>query len=110
MLARYTRPEMKALWTEEHKLRLWFEIELAAVEGWAELGVVPPEAATHIREHAVLDVERVREIEAITRHDVAAFVQSLEESVGEEHGRWIHSSLCPIRPILLWSMSFLVFK
>lgn len=84
---------MSALWTEDHKLRLWFEIELAAVEGWAELGVVPPQAAAHIREHAVLDVGRVQEIEAVTRHDVAAFVQSLEESVGEEHGRWIHFGL-----------------
>ena len=84
---------MAALWTEEHKLNLWFEIELAAVEGWAELGVVPPEAASHIREAAVLDVERVKAIEEVTRHDVAAFVQSLEESVGEEHGRWIHFGL-----------------
>ena len=93
MLARYAKPEMVALWTEEHKLELWFEIELAAVEGWAKLGVVPPEAAKHIREHAVLDPKRVEEIERVTRHDVAAFVQSLEETVGEEYGRWIHFGL-----------------
>ena len=93
MLARYARPSMTALWTEEHKLRLWFEIELAAVEGWAELGVVPPDAAAVIRKKAVLDPARVAEIERVTRHDVAAFVQSLEESVGEEHGRWIHFGL-----------------
>lgn len=93
MLSRYARPEMTALWTEEHRLELWFEIELAAVEAWSEAGVVPPEAAGHIREHAVLDVKRVMEIEAVTRHDVAAFVQSLEESVGGEHGRWIHFGL-----------------
>ena len=90
MLARYARPQMTALWTEEHKLELWFEIELAAVEGWAAEGLVPEDAARHIREAAVLDVERVQEIERVTRHDVAAFVQSLEESVGAEHGRWIH--------------------
>lgn len=90
MIPRYTRPELAALWTEERKLQHWFDIELAAVEGWAREGVVPEEAAAHIREHAVLDVERVQEIEKITRHDVAAFVQSLEESVGEEYGRWIH--------------------
>ena len=93
MLARYARPQMSELWTEEHKLALWFEIELAAVEGWSSLGLVPPEASDHIREHAVLDVGRVQEIEQITRHDVAAFVQSLEESVGAEHGRWIHYGL-----------------
>ncbi len=90
MIPRYTRPEFAAIWTEERKLQAWFEIELAAVEGWAEEGVVPPEAAEHIRENAVLDVDRVLEIEKITRHDVAAFVQSLEETVGEEYGRWIH--------------------
>ncbi len=93
MLPRYAREQMAGLWTEERKLQLWFEIELAAVEGWAELGVVPTGAAEHIREHAVLDVDRVAEIERVTRHDVAAFVQSLEESVGEEHGRWIHFGL-----------------
>ncbi len=90
MLARYARPQMTELWTEEHKLALWFEIELAAVEGWSAEGLVPAEAAAHIRERAVLDVARVLEIEQVTRHDVAAFVQSLEESVGAEHGRWIH--------------------
>ena len=90
MIPRYTRPEMQSLWTEERKLEVWFEIELAAVEGWAKEGLVPDEAAAHIRERAVLDPARVQAIEEITRHDVAAFVQSLEESVGEEHGRWIH--------------------
>ena len=90
MIDRYTRPVMQQLWTQERKLEVWFEVELAAVEGWAACGVVPEEAAAHIREHAVLDVERVQAIEEVTRHDVAAFVQSLEEAVGEEHGRWIH--------------------
>ena len=90
MIPRYSRDVIANIWTEERKLEIWFEVELAAVEGWAKLGVVPDEASSHIREHAILDVERVKEIERITRHDVAAFVQSLEESVGEEHGRWIH--------------------
>lgn len=90
MIPRYTRPKFAQIWTEERKLQAWFDIELAAVEGWSAEGVVPPEAADHIRENAVLDVDRVLEIEKITRHDVAAFVQSLEESVGEEYGRWIH--------------------
>ncbi len=90
MISRYSRPEMTALWTTERQLQNWFEIELAAVEGWAEQGVVPREAAEYIRENAVLDVDRVQEIERVTRHDVAAFVQSLEESVGGEYGRWIH--------------------
>lgn len=93
MIARYSRDALAQIWSEDEKLKRWFEIELAAVEGWAKIGVVPPESVEHIREHAVLDVERVQAIEKITRHDVAAFVQSLEESVGEEHGRWIHFGL-----------------
>lgn len=90
MIPRYSRNEMAEIWSEESKLRRWFEVELAAVEGWAKVGVVPPEAAAHIQANAVLNPARVAEIEAVTRHDVAAFVQSLEESVGEEYGRWIH--------------------
>jgi adenylosuccinate lyase len=93
MISRYTRPEFAQLWSEENKLKIWFEVELAAVEGWAEEGVVPEEAADAIREKALLDVDRVKEIEKVTRHDIAAFVQSLEEFVGEEHGRWIHFGL-----------------
>lgn len=90
MIPRYSRPEMAALWTEQAKLERWLEIEIAAVEAWALTGVVPVEAAAEIRARAVVDVDRVLEIERVTRHDVAAFVQSMEEAVGAEHGRWIH--------------------
>jgi adenylosuccinate lyase len=93
MIPRYSRPEMANLWSEERKLQAWFEVELAAVEGWSKVGVVPREAADHIAEHAVLNLERVQEIEEVTRHDIAAFVQSLEEAVGTEYGRWIHYGL-----------------
>ncbi|MBA2662995.1 MAG: adenylosuccinate lyase [Bradymonadaceae bacterium] len=93
MIPRYTRAVMDEIWSEERKLRVWFDVELAAVEGWAREGVVPGEASAYIQKHAVLNAARVMEIEAVTRHDVAAFVQSLEESVGEEHGRWIHFGL-----------------
>lgn len=90
MIPRYSREVMAQLWTEERKLQIWLEVELAAVEGWALAGVVPQEAAAAIRERAVLDVARVQEIERVTRHDVAAFVQSVEECVGAEYGRWLH--------------------
>lgn len=93
MLDRYARSVMKELWSEERKLRAWFDVELAVVEGWARTGVVPGDACAHIAKLAVLDGQRVRELEEVTRHDVAAFVQSLEESVGAEHGRWIHYGL-----------------
>ncbi len=93
MIPRYTRPVLAELWSEQNKYNIWFDVELAAVEGWAKEGVVPQEAADRIREGASVDVERAQAIEKITRHDIAAFVQSLEEQVGEEYGRWIHFGL-----------------
>ncbi len=93
MLDRYARPVMKELWSEDRKLRAWFDVELAAVEGWARTGLVPGDASAHISRLAKIDGERMREIEAVTHHDVAAFVQSLEESVGADYGRWIHYGL-----------------
>jgi adenylosuccinate lyase len=81
---------MTALWTEERKLALWLDVEIAALEGWAALGVVPAEVPGRVRALARVDAARVAEIEAVTRHDVAAFVQSVEEQVGEEAGRWVH--------------------
>lgn len=90
MIPRYTRDHMALLWSRERKLQVWFDVEIAAVEAWSAVGVIPFEVASHIRERALLDADRIDEIEAVTRHDIAAFVQSLEESVGAEHGRWIH--------------------
>jgi adenylosuccinate lyase len=93
MISRYTRPALAELWSEQNKYDIWFDVELAAVEGWTQEGVVPDEAAAEIRDHGVVDVDRAKEIEKVTRHDIAAFVQSLEEQVGEEYGRWIHYGL-----------------
>ncbi|MGH3092250.1 MAG: adenylosuccinate lyase [Gaiellaceae bacterium] len=93
MIARYSRPAMQRVWSEEGKLARWHEVELAALEGWAEVGAVPPEAAADIRERAVPPTpERVREIEARTHHDVAAFVDGVAEGLGAE-GRWFHYGL-----------------
>lgn len=93
MHPRYTRTPLAQLWSEQTKYQLWFEVELAAVQAWAREGVVPEEAAQKIRDGARVDVARAQEIEQVTRHDIAAFVQSLEEQVGEEYGRWIHFGL-----------------
>jgi len=93
VLERYTRPPMRELWSQERKLEAWLEVELAALEGWAEIGVVPDATVDVVREEAEIDVERVKEIEEVTRHDVAAFVQSIEECVDPEHGRWVHFGL-----------------
>jgi len=93
VLERYTRPPMNRLWSQERKLEAWLEVEIAALEGWADEGTVPRETVEAVRREAEVDVERVREIEKVTRHDVAAFVQSIEEAVGPEHGRWVHFGL-----------------
>lgn len=84
---------MRELWSQERKLEAWLEVELAALEGWSEIGAVPDETVEAIRRDAEIDVERVQEIEEVTRHDVAAFVQSIEECVDSAYGRWVHFGL-----------------
>jgi adenylosuccinate lyase len=74
-------------------METWLEVELAATEAWAEEGVVPKEAAEAARANAAFTVEAVNERERTTNHDVAAFVDIVAASVGDEHGRWIHYGL-----------------
>jgi adenylosuccinate lyase len=84
---------MASIWSDEGKLRTWLAVELAATAAWAELGVVPPEAATALQEKAVAPTPaRVAEIEATLHHDTAAFVDAVAEQLGEE-GRWFHYGL-----------------
>jgi adenylosuccinate lyase len=84
---------MAGVWSEQRKLERWLEVELAALDAWAEIGRVPAEAAEAIRHAAVAPTpERVREIEERTHHDVAAFVDAVAEGLGE-HGRWFHFGL-----------------
>jgi adenylosuccinate lyase len=84
---------MSAIWSDEAKLARWLEVELAALEGWAETGLVPREAVDAIRERAAVPTPaRVAEIEARTHHDVAAFVDAVAEGLGEV-GRWFHYGL-----------------
>ena len=92
MIPRYTRPEIGAVWSQQRKLECWLEVELAATEAWAEEGVVPTEAADEIRARAAFTVEAVEEREQVTDHDVAAFVDVVARSVGED-GRWVHYGL-----------------
>jgi adenylosuccinate lyase len=92
MIPRYALPEMTAVWSDRARLGHWLEIEILVAEAWARLGVVPEEDARAVRERAAFDLARVNELEAVTRHDVAAFVQDVSASVGEA-GRWIHYGL-----------------
>jgi adenylosuccinate lyase len=92
MIERYTREEIGSVWTPKAKMDAWLRVELAATEAWAAEGVVPSDAAKACRERAAFTVEAVNERERITNHDVAAFIDEVAESVGEE-GRWIHYGL-----------------
>ncbi len=92
MIGRYTRPEIGAVWSEERRFATWLEVELAAVDALAEQGIVPGEDAARVRERASFTVEAVAERERVTDHDVAAFVDVVAQSVGEE-GRWVHHGL-----------------
>src|SRR5205085_11605119 len=84
---------MARIWSDEGKLRAWLDVELAAAAAWAELGVVPAEAARALQERAAVpSVERVAELEATLHHDTAAFVDAVAEGLGEE-GRWLHYGL-----------------
>ncbi|HXV58316.1 MAG TPA: hypothetical protein VD704_10650, partial [Gaiellaceae bacterium] len=93
MIARYSRPDMKRVWSEEGRLARLLDVELAALEAWAELGVVPASAAAEARERAVPPTpERVAEIEERTQHDLAAFVDAVAADLGPA-GRWLHYGL-----------------
>ncbi|MGD6830526.1 adenylosuccinate lyase [Sutcliffiella halmapala] len=92
MIERYTRPEMGAIWTEENRFQAWLEVEILACEAWAELGDIPKEDVKVLREKASFDIERIKEIEAETRHDVVAFTRAVSETLGEEK-KWVHYGL-----------------
>ncbi|HVL50878.1 MAG TPA: lyase family protein, partial [Actinomycetota bacterium] len=82
MIDRYTRPAMAAVWSEQTKLGHWLRIEILATEYRANQGLVPAEDLEAIRAKAAFDVDRVKEIERKTRHDVAAFIDNLTENIG----------------------------
>jgi len=92
MIERYTREEMGAIWTEENKFKAWLEVEILACEAWAELGDIPKEDVEKIRKHASFDIDRIKEIEEETRHDVVAFTRAVSETLGEEK-KWVHYGL-----------------
>ncbi len=92
MIERYTRPEMGRIWSLENRYRKFLEVEILASEGWAELGVIPREAAELIAKNSAFNLARIEELEKETRHDVVAFTRSVAESLGEE-SRYFHYGL-----------------
>jgi adenylosuccinate lyase len=95
MIARYSRPEMAAIWSPETRFRIWFEIEAHAADAMAELGIIPKEAAKKIwakGKNAKFDIARIEEIERETKHDVVAFLTHLAEIVGPQ-ARFVHQGM-----------------
>ena len=88
-IERYTLPEMGELWTTDYKYKTWLQVEVAVCEAQAELGFIPAEAVTEIKAKANFDSDRIAEIEKEVRHDVIAFLTSVNEYVGDA-GRYIH--------------------
>ncbi|MBZ6377426.1 adenylosuccinate lyase [Pacificimonas flava] len=92
MIPRYSRPEMTKIWEPETKFQIWFEIEAHAMDALADLGVVPKDAAKAVWERGGFDVDRIDEIEREVKHDVIAFLTSLQEHVGDE-ARFVHQGM-----------------
>lgn len=92
MIPRYETPEIRAVWTDRNRFQRWLDVELAACRAWNEAGEIPDGDYRNIIERAGFSVERIREIEEVTQHDVIAFVSSVAETVGES-GRFVHLGL-----------------
>ncbi|MBM3673404.1 MAG: adenylosuccinate lyase [Actinobacteria bacterium] len=93
MIPRYSLPEMSSLFTDEARFGAWLEVEVLATEAWADLGVVPRAAAAAVRDRAGFDAAAIDEREQVTEHDVAAFVDVVQERVGQPEGAWVHYGL-----------------
>ncbi|HEX6982541.1 MAG TPA: adenylosuccinate lyase [Balneolaceae bacterium] len=92
MIERYSRKEMADIWSLENQFQAWLEVELAACRAWSKLGKIPKEDVDKLYEKASFDVDRIKEIEKQTRHDVVAFTRSVSESLGDEK-KWVHYGL-----------------
>ncbi|MFT7522420.1 MAG: adenylosuccinate lyase, partial [Candidatus Paceibacteria bacterium] len=95
MIPRYSRPDMVAIWSPETKFRIWYEIEAHACEAMADLGTIPRENADAVwkAKDVEFDVARIDEIEAVTKHDVIAFLTHLAEIIGHDEARFVHQGM-----------------
>lgn len=92
MIERYGREVMRQVWTEENKFNAYLKVEILAAEAWRELGVVPAEDVEKLWAKATFNIDRIKEIELQTRHDIVAFTRTVSESLGEER-KWVHYGL-----------------
>ncbi|MDR1516215.1 MAG: adenylosuccinate lyase [Synergistaceae bacterium] len=92
MIERYCTEEMKKIWSDENRFKRWLQVELAVCSAWSEEGAIPAEDMARIEEKAGFDIGRIAEIEAVTQHDMIAFVSSVAEKIGPS-GRFVHLGL-----------------
>ncbi|PKD45256.1 adenylosuccinate lyase [Rhodohalobacter barkolensis] len=92
MIERYSRKEMTDIWSEQNQFQAWLDVELAACRAWSKIGKIPSEDVDKLYEKASFDIDRIKEIEKKTRHDVVAFTRTVSESLGEEK-KWVHYGL-----------------
>lgn len=92
MIERYSRKEMTQIWTEQNQFQSWLEVELAVCKAWSALGYIPSEDVDLLYEKASFNIDRIKEIEEVTRHDVVAFTRAVSETLGPEK-KWIHFGL-----------------
>jgi adenylosuccinate lyase len=92
MISRYAREEMSDIWTEQNQFKAWLDVELAACWAWAKINVIPMKEVDILYDKATFNIDRIKEIEEKTRHDVVAFTRAVSESLGEEK-KWIHYGL-----------------
>src|SRR5512142_1880963 len=93
MIARYSRPAMREIWSEQRKLEIWLQIELLASEALCTQGLVPRKDLEQMRTRAGFDLERCKELERTLNHDVIAFTTNVAENIGEPASRWLHFGL-----------------
>lgn len=92
MISRYAREEMSDIWTEQNQFKAWLDVELAACWAWAKVNVINMKEVDILYDKATFNIDRIKEIEEKTRHDVVAFTRAVSESLGEEK-KWIHYGL-----------------
>ncbi|MCC5915583.1 MAG: adenylosuccinate lyase [Balneolaceae bacterium] len=92
MIERYSRQEMTEIWSEQNQFQAWLDVELAACRAWSRFGKIPSEDVDKLYESASFDIDRIKEIEKETRHDVVAFTRAVSETLGDEK-KWVHYGL-----------------
>src|ERR1043165_5709657 len=93
MIQRYSRAEMRKIWSEQRKLEIWLRLELLASEALCAEGLVPKKDLAQMKSRASFSLERCKELEGVLNHDVIAFTTNVAENIGEPASRWLHFGL-----------------